>query len=300
MRACTGSLMKFTHFMLAAAGASSFALVPAQIAGGQHAAAPAQKVAPVAPFTSSRISVQAEGSGRDVILIPGLNSSRDMWRGTVAAVPGYRYHLVQVNGFAGHGSGANGDGPVVEPVAREIARYIAQQRLDKPALIGHSMGGTLAMMVAARQPQAVGKVMVVDMLPRPTSLFGGGLALFGGIADQLASSVEGRRLLGNIMGGFRADDPKRMSDPDVVARATHDLSRTDLTPELPKIAAPLMVLFATPGAATREHALTVQDYRQGYAGARTAKLRPVPESGHMIMFDQPARFRAEVKAFLAG
>jgi len=286
--------MKIAQLFLAAT-AAAFAVAPAQVAGVQHVAAP---VAKPQPFSSSRITVQVEGSGPDVILIPGLTASRDMWRSTVAAVPGYRYHLVQVNGFAGTKADGNASGPVVEPVAGEIARYIAEQRLNKPALIGHSMGGTLAMMVSARQPQAAGKVMVVDMLPRPSGLFGGGLALLGGFAEQLAATADGRQLLGNLIGRFGATNGARTSDPDVVARATHDLGRTDLGPELPRIGAPMTVLFATPGVGTREHQLAVEDYRNGYSGARTAKLRPIPQSGHMIMFDQPARFRKEVKDFL--
>jgi pimeloyl-ACP methyl ester carboxylesterase len=242
--------------------------------------------------------VVVQGSGPDVILIPGLTSPREIWKGTVAAVPGYRYHLVQVNGFAGTRAGANASGPVVEPVAKEIARYIARQRLKKPALIGHSMGGTLSMMIAARQPQLVGKVMVVDLLPQPAGLFGGNASGLASLADRIAASPNGKRLIGALVGTL-GSEAARQSDPDVVAQASHDLARTNLTPELPKIAAPMTVLFASPAAASPEHARIVKDYRAAYAGARTAKLRAVPESGHMIMFHQPARFRGEVKEFLA-
>ena len=94
-----------------------------------------------APFKPSRISVAVRGSGPDVILIPGLSASRGIWNGTVAAVPGYRYHLVQVAGFAGTPAGGNAAGSVAAPVADEIARYIAANRLERPAIVGHSMGG---------------------------------------------------------------------------------------------------------------------------------------------------------------
>jgi Niemann-Pick C1 protein len=57
--------------------------------------------ASAAPFASDRISVRVEGEGPDVVLVPGLGSSPQAWASTVAAVPGYRYHLVQVKGFAG-------------------------------------------------------------------------------------------------------------------------------------------------------------------------------------------------------
>ena len=39
---------------------------------------------------------------------------------------------------------------VAAPVAEDLARYIAEQHLDKPVVIGHSMGGTIGMMLAAR------------------------------------------------------------------------------------------------------------------------------------------------------
>ena len=291
--------MKLAHFLVSVSAAAAFALMPAQIGGAQQAA-PVAGPAVTAPFTSNRISVVVQGSGPDVILIPGLTASREMWKGTVAAVPGYRYHLVQVNGFSGHAAGANASGPVVEPVAAEIARYIRHKGLRKPALIGHSMGGTLSMMVAARQPDLIGRLMVVDMLPQPAGLFGGSATGLGALADQLAANPSGRRLIGALVGRFGADDPGRRSDPDVVAQATYELARIDLAPELPRIRAPMTVLFASPGAGTEGHAQAVQHYRASYAGARTARLRPVPQSGHMIMYDQPARFRAEVKAFLAN
>ncbi|HEV2078551.1 MAG TPA: alpha/beta hydrolase [Allosphingosinicella sp.] len=289
--------MRFRHFILAAGAAAAFALAPAQVAGGQQSSAPAAKAAPAAPFSSDRISVVVQGEGPDVILIPGLTSPREIWKGTVAAVPGYRYHLVQVNGFAGTKAGANASGPVVEPVAHEIARYIQHQKLQKPALIGHSMGGIISMMIAARQPHLVGKLMVVDMLPQPAGLFGGSASGLGSLADRLAATPNGKRLIGALVGTF-GSEAARQSDPDVVAQASHDLARTNLTPELPKIAAPMTVLFASPAAASPDHARIVQDYRSAYSGAPKAKLRPIPESGHMIMFHQPARFRAEVKDFL--
>ena len=85
-----------------------------------------------APFASERITVRTEGSGPDVVLIPGLNSSPRTWASTVAAMPGYRYHLVQVSGFAGQPASANKEGNVAAPVAEEIARHIKEAEL-KPS-----------------------------------------------------------------------------------------------------------------------------------------------------------------------
>jgi pimeloyl-ACP methyl ester carboxylesterase len=141
--------------------------------------------------------------------------------------------------------------------------------------------------------------MVVDMLPQPAGLFGGNASGLASLADRIAATPNGKRLIGALVGTFGSNSA-RQSDPDVVAQASHDLARTNLTRELPKIAAPMTVLFASPATASPDYPHILQDYRTAYAGARTAKLRPVPESGHMIMFDQPRRFRAEVKAFLSA
>lgn len=285
--------MKRRDFLFAAAAAvSAVALIPPALA------APTR-------FASNRISVVVKGSGPDVVMIPGLTASRDMWKGTVAAVPGYRYHLVQVAGFAGTPAGGNASGKVVGPVAAEIARYIDETNLRKPALIGHSMGGTLAMMIAARHPAKVGRVMVVDMLPAPAGLLGSSAEAIRPLADALAgvltSSPGGRQLLESLVGGFGASDDAAPSDSDVVARTMHELALIDLSAELPRIAAPMTVVYATPppGGGV-DPAQVVHDYTQAYRPAPRAELIPIANSGHMIMYDQPQRFRAAVKAFLPG
>src|SRR5579875_2163125 len=108
--------------------------------------APAAPVVAAPTFAPTRFTVEVIGSGPDVILIPGLTASKDIWRPTVAAVPGYRYRLIQVSGFAGAPARGNAHGDVVAPLADEIARYIEANHLHRPAIVGHSMGGTLALM----------------------------------------------------------------------------------------------------------------------------------------------------------
>jgi pimeloyl-ACP methyl ester carboxylesterase len=70
--------------------------------------------------------VAVRGSGPDVILIPGLSASRGIWSSTVAAVPGYRYHLVQVAGFAGTAPAAIA-GRVAAPSRRRSPLHRAQR-----------------------------------------------------------------------------------------------------------------------------------------------------------------------------
>src|SRR5262245_49641805 len=96
-----------------------------------------------APFASRRIAVTTRGTGADVVLIAGLASGPALWNGVMTAIPGYRWHLVHVRGFAGLAADANASGPLLQPLADEIARYIGAAGLTRPAIVGHSMGGTL-------------------------------------------------------------------------------------------------------------------------------------------------------------
>ena len=101
-------------------------------------AALAQDAAPAsAAFVSDRLSVEVEGHGPDVILIPGFGSSREVWRATADRLKAtHRVHLVQLAGFAGE-PWSHGDGPFVQPVVDELDRYVREQGLEGPAVVGH-------------------------------------------------------------------------------------------------------------------------------------------------------------------
>ena len=265
-------------------------------------AVPASPVIAASAFAPSRFTEEVIGNGPDVILIPGLTASRNVWRRTVAAVPGYRYHLIQVAGFAGAPTRSNARGEVVAPLADEIARYIEANHLGRPAIVGHSMGGTLALMLAAHHPEDVGKVMVVDMLPQPAELLGANSSGIRGFADTLSDisgTPLGRILIDSAIRVFGNDEIDNLkSDPDVVARAAHELALADLTPELPRIKVPMTVVYASPVSALGPAADSV--YHQAYARDPAAHLVRIDGSGHMIMADQPRRFQEELRKFLAG
>ena len=278
--------------------ALAFALILAVTAAPAFAAPAPRAQSPA--FAPTRFSVRVVGTGPDVILIPGLAGSSDVWRGTVAAVPGYRYHLVQVAGFAGAPTRGNARGPVVVPLAEEIYRYIAANRLDRPALVGHSMGGIVAMKIAAAHPRSVGKVMVVDMQPQPAALVGSTAAGVRGLADmlrELSGTPDGRWLVESAIRMFGVpENAKNRSDPDVVGRAAHELALTDLTSELSKIVAPLTVVYAS--IDDRNRAMVDRSFRSAYAARPGTRFVRIDHSGHMIMYEQPARFQEELRRFL--
>ena len=266
-------------------------------------AAPLADSAAAAPaFVPTRFSAEVVGSGPDVILIPGLTASKEVWRGTVAAVPGYRYHLIQVAGFAGAPARGNAQGPVIVPLEEEIARYIRANGLRRPAVVGHSMGGTLALMLASRHPDLVGKAMVVDMLPQPAQLLGtsaGGIRQLADVLQSLSGTSFGQSLVDQAVRMFGNDAPLNVkSDRDVVARAAHELALTDLTPELPRLRVPLTVVYASPDQSLAATADGV--YARAYAGAPAPRLVRIDRSSHMIMADQPQPFAEALRRFLAA
>lgn len=268
-------------------------------------------------FASDRISVEVRGSGPDVVLIPGLSSHPHVWDSTIAAVPGYRYHLVHVAGFAGKPAGANASGAVIEPVAEEIARYIREARLDRPAIVGHSMGGSWAILVAGRHPELASRVMVVDMLPFLGAMFGGpaatpetlrpmaeqmraGMASMAGparraaIEPMIASMVRTETLRPRIV------EDSLNSDQAVSTQAFYELIIADYRPDLARIRVPLTVLYVVPPGAPVTPEQMDQFYRASYASVPGAVVRRIPDSYHFIMLDQPEVFQRELRTFLTA
>jgi pimeloyl-ACP methyl ester carboxylesterase len=281
------------------------------------ACASAPSGAATAPsFQSDRISVVTRGQGPDVILIPGLGSSRDVWAATADALDDtHRIHLVHLNGFAGAPIGANGEGPVSAPVAEEIARYISEQRLERPAVIGHSMGGTIGMMLAARHPDSVGRLMVVDMFPFMGNMFGGANATpesVRPIADQIRTAMlaspEGQvsqQTVETINSMVRTESARpeiiehaRTSHVATESNAFHELIVTDLRPELPNITAPLTVLYVIPPNIPFSAEQYSMFFQASFAGKPGTRLVRIDDSYHFIMIDQFDRFMSEVRTFL--
>src|SRR5580658_5061967 len=92
--------------------------------------------ADVAPFKAL-----VTGSGPPMILIPGLASGGNVWDGTVAHFKDhYQCHVLTLAGFGGQPAL---DGPFLEKVRDGIVKYIQEQKLNHPILIGHSLGGMM-------------------------------------------------------------------------------------------------------------------------------------------------------------
>ncbi|HEY1072610.1 alpha/beta hydrolase [Brevundimonas sp.] len=271
-----------------------------------------------AAFASDRIHVAVEGQGPDVIFIPGLSSSPAVWQGAVDHLNGaYRVHRIHVQGFAGAPAEGNAAGPVAAPVAEEIARYIREQGLTKPAVVGHSMGGTMSMMLAARHPDLVGRLMVVDMIPFMGAMFGppGTTAeSVVPVADQVYAGQSGSprdqyltQAKAAVTAMIKTEAARtgplsdvETSDQQVSAAAFRELIVTDLRPELGKITAPTEVLYVKFNDPRMTDAITDAIYQMSFSTLPGAKLKRIDDSAHFIMLDQPTAFYGQLDAFLSA
>ena len=120
--------------------------------------------APPSGAADSAFSVQKVGKGQPIILIPGLLSSGAVWSSTVERYKDrYELHVLTLAGFAGQ---PPLDSDAFLPIVRDaIVRYIRDQKLDRPVIVGHSLGGFLGFWIAATTPDAVGGVIAVDGVP---------------------------------------------------------------------------------------------------------------------------------------
>lgn len=268
-----------------------------------------------ATFQPTRFTVTVEGSGPDLILIPGLTSSRRVWDQAVASLGGrYRVHRVQIAGFGGEPARGNAAGPVLAPVVEELHAYIAANHLRHPMVAGHSVGGLITVMLAQRHPEDVSRALVVDALPFYAMLFGPG-ATPAGVAPQAAAMRDAiaamnddawRAQQNGTIPSMVSNEAARplvtedsfASDRSVVARTLYDDLTTDVRPGLAAMHTPLTIAYAVNDHATE--AMYGQLMRTGYAAAPNVRFVAVEPSYHFIMLDQPARFAAILGEFAVG
>ncbi|MBD7942356.1 alpha/beta fold hydrolase [Brevundimonas guildfordensis] len=276
--------------------------------------APAASVAPAA-FQSSRIVVETRGQGPDVVLIPGLASTSAVWSRTADALQDrYRVHLVTVRGFGPLAAAGNAEGRLGGPAAAEILRYIDETGLNRPALIGHSMGGQVALRIAAEGAERVGRVMVVDASPFFPSLISPGSTV-GDVEPLARLAYQGLMLLGDqvlrtqaaSMGlelGGAADSlfnglGWQGGDRRVLAQGLYEVMTVDLRSRLPLIQAPVTVVYGWSPDADSPRSHVDGLFRDGYRSLpRPATFERIEGAEHMVMIDRPRQFQQAVDRFL--
>jgi pimeloyl-ACP methyl ester carboxylesterase len=275
-----------------------------------HAQAPAPAAASPADETRlPHISVRSIGSGDPVVLIPGLASPRAVWDAIAPELARHlRVLLVQVNGFGGDDPGANGQDGVLPGIAADIVRYLDDNHIGRAAVIGHSMGGLVGMMLARDHGDRVSKLMIVDSLPFFGVLVGPNATVDSvrPIARQMREGLvhsHGPQTAPPNM-SVTADGQARIaawlnaSNRAAVGQALYEDMTTDVRGDVPAIGrVPTTVLYAVPNPAMA--AMVQGIYEGAYGAAPSIRLVPIEGSAHFIMLDQPQRFREAADAFFA-
>ena len=256
--------------------------------------------------------VEVAGAGRPVILIPGLATTGEVWRTTVARYEGrHEVHTLTLAGFGG-------PEPVGQPflprVAEAILEYVEERRLVRPVLVGHSLGGFVALDVASRAPDRIGGVVAVDGVPFLPAL-ADPLATPETVADQarairtMHASMTREQFSAQTGLALRA----MITAPEDVARAQRwtektapaaagiamaELMTTDLRPAMAHVTAPVLLIGALGSAPAPMRDTFRAAYRAQMAAAPRATVVFAEQARHFVMLDDPRFFHETLDRFL--
>ena len=272
----------------------------------------------MAPHAQPHVRVEADGHGPHVVLVPGLASGPSTWNETVPALGGYTVHRVTVAGFAGVPRvEADSAGGMLDAVRDELAAYVAG--LDGPTVVvGHSLGGFLAIRVAALRPEGLAGVVVVDAPAFMAALASNAPPDLDAIRSQFES---GRAYMVNMtpdqvranqemtLAQMVADssdvadllEDNALTDPAASYQALVELVTTDGRPDLARIEVPSLVVLAGAGYAqfgAPDPAAVRAMYEPQYDDLDGVRIEVVPDVRHFLMRDDPEAFNALLTAFL--
>jgi pimeloyl-ACP methyl ester carboxylesterase len=272
---------------------------------------------PIATFSPTRFTVVDAGTAGkpDVILIPGLASSRSVWDAEAKLLaPNFRLHLIQVNGFAGAPAGVNATGAILPGVVDELHQYIVAGKMH-PIMVGHSLGGLLTLMLADAHPEDVAKIVMVDALPFYAMVFDPN-ATVGSIApqaeamrnqmlampaDQFAAMqpMMVKAMVKDEAGGKTVAASSIATDRTVFVNSMVEDLQTDIRPEMAKIKTPALLIYPFDASAPGVELAKIDGlYKMAYAAMPNVKLVRIDDSRHFIMYDQPAKLDSVLESFL--
>jgi pimeloyl-ACP methyl ester carboxylesterase len=278
----------------------------------------------ITPLISAAPSPQAfevtvVGKGRPMILIPGLACPGEVWNPTVDRFSNrFECHVVSLAGFAGRPPHLSKD-PLLERVCDELARYIRKHKLQRPVIVGHSLGGFLTLQLAARHPDLVGELVVVDGAPFLIGLVRPGASL----ADAKAAAVSMRQYFDAIDDAANEqmirsgtatrpmvaseEDHARIiawslaSDRTTVAQAMTEMYSSDLREELARIQTPTLVLATWIAYKPFvDHDGIEATFRDQFSRLPGVKISITDTARHFIMLDDPQWLWSQMESFLGS
>ena len=267
-------------------------------------------------FEVGILQVKRHGErGTPIILVPGLASGAWVWDDTVRRLQDtHAVYVVTLPGFSGRPAQA---GAGMQDALDSLQKLIEINKLDRPVVIGHSLGGVLAVALAEKYPQSVAGIISIDGLP----VFPGTETMAMAQRPAMAAGVQAR-MAGVDATGFAAQQQQYMksigvldadvatrlaaltakSDPTATSHFMADTLQWDLRSDLSKISVPVLLLspYNAPDAAAQgiDEAAKTGYYRSLMAGTEQLEVLSISPARHFAMFDQPEKVAAAIDAFL--
>ncbi|HYE01160.1 MAG TPA: alpha/beta fold hydrolase [Alphaproteobacteria bacterium] len=246
------------------------------------------------------------GEGPPLIILHGLLGSARNWAGVAQRLA--ERHAVHALDLRNHGASPWAETMAYNEMAADVLAYAAARGLGPAAVIGHSMGGKVAMQAALARPEVVERLVVVDIAPveyppinQPfidalRSVDPAGAAQRREVDARLAPLVPDLGIRQFLM-------------QNLVAEGGGLRWRVNL-PAIDRAMPAISGFTAPPGAAYGGPALFLHGGRSDYVRPEhhpairalfpQARIQAVAEAGHWVHAERPAEFLQAVQPFLAG
>lgn len=245
-----------------------------------------------------------------LVCLHGITQTAHSWDEVAPALAGT--HHVRALDQRGHGDSTwapDGDYRIATQT-HDIEQFLHAIDATPSVLVALSMGGLVALTLAARAPELVRALVVVDIAPEVQRGGVDNIRNFVAATDELdtfedfvqrAHSFNPRRTLGNIRERLRHNLRQLPTgrwtwkyDPQLRNPARVGEGMGDLWAEVAKIRCPVLIVRGG------ESDILAPEVAARFGGIVKAEVRTVPGAGHSVMGDNPSGFLAAVEPFLAG
>lgn len=246
---------------------------------------------------------------RTLVLIHAFPMSADMWFPQLARVPlGWRFVAPDIRGFRGMGlayEDAQLANATMDDYAGDILELMDHLDLKRAAIAGLSMGGYVAMAVAARAPQRVSHLILADTrMTADTEAQREGRDAMRAMVEREGPASVATQMLPNLLGASTQRDQPDLSGAvrmliesnrtEAIAGAIGALkSRPDRTAALAAVKVPTLIICGD------EDTLTKPAESEAMAATIPgAQLVMIPKAGHLSNLEQPNAFNEALRLFL--
>ncbi|HEU5291289.1 MAG TPA: alpha/beta fold hydrolase [Cyclobacteriaceae bacterium] len=245
------------------------------------------------------------GQGQPFIILHGLMGSSDNWL-TQAKLLADQYHLYMID-QRNHGQSSHSDDFDYKVLANDIKDFIQQHKLEKPVVLGHSMGGKAAMNFAISNPDLLDRLIIVDIAPKAYPIHHDNIV--EGLKAIPINTLQSRNQADEILSGFVPEVDVRQFLLKNLARKQEGGFAWKIN--LPVIDKNLELISADiqfPGTFNGQ-TLFVRGVNSNYVKdedrARIKALFPnstliTMDTGHWVQAEKPQEFVEVVRNFLAN